>query len=95
MNSKITQEYDYIIIDTPPVLSVTDPLIVSKYADGVLYVVAYNKTKRDDAKAGLAQLEKNNANVLGSVFANIDIKRFKGYHSYDYYNYSSDNGKLH
>ncbi len=91
----LRKEYDYIIIDTPPVLSVTDPLIVSKYADGVLYVVAYNKTKRDDAKAGLAQLEKNNANVLGSVFANIDIKRFKGYHSYDYYNYSSDNGKLH
>ncbi|HOP57415.1 MAG TPA: CpsD/CapB family tyrosine-protein kinase [Bacillota bacterium] len=85
--AKLRKEYDYIIVDTPPVLSVTDSLIVSKYADGVLYVVAYNKTKKDDAKAGLLQLQKNHARVLGSVFANIDIKKFKGYHGYDYYSH--------
>lgn len=89
--NELRKEYDYIVIDTPPVLSVTDPLIVSKYVDGVVYVVAYNKTKKDDAKEGLSQLRQNNANIVGSVLANIDVRKTKGYgyKGYHYY-YSSD-----
>jgi len=89
--NELRKEYEYIVIDTPPVLSVTDPLIVSKIVDGVIYVVAYNKTKKDDAKEGLNQLRQNNANVVGSVLANIDVRKTKGYgyKGYHYY-YSSD-----
>jgi len=87
----LRKEYDYIVIDTPPVLSVTDPVIVSKLADGVVYVVAYNKTKKDDAKEGLKILRRNNANVIGGVLANIDFRKSKGYHGYSYhYAYQSD-----
>ncbi len=84
---QLRKEYDYIIIDTPPVLSVTDPLIVSKYVDGVVYVVAFNKTKKDAAKEGLNQLKSNNANVIGSVLANIDVRKSRGYGSYKGYHY--------
>jgi len=83
--SQLRKEYDYIVIDSPPVLSVTDALIISKYVDGVLYVVAYNKTKKEDAKSGLVQLQKNNARVLGSVFTNVDVRKTRGYYEYDYY----------
>jgi len=87
----LRKEYDYIVIDTPPVLSVTDPVIVSKLVDGVVYVVAYNKTKKDDAKEGLKILRRNNANVIGGVLANIDFRKSKGYHGYSYhYAYQSD-----
>jgi capsular exopolysaccharide synthesis family protein len=87
----LRKEYDYIVIDTPPVLSVTDPVVVSKLADGVVYVVAYNKTKKDDAKEGLKILRLNNANVIGGVLANIDFRKSKGYHGYSYhYAYQSE-----
>jgi len=87
----LRKEYDYIVIDTPPVLSVTDPVIVSKLADGVVYVVAYNKTKKDDAKEGLKILRRNNANIIGGVLANIDFRKSKGYHGYSYhYAYQSE-----
>lgn len=80
---KLRGKYDVIIVDSPPVLSVTDALVISKIVDGVLYVVAYNQTKKEEAKVGLSQLQESNANVLGSVFANVDPKE-SGY-NYSYY----------
>lgn len=81
----LRNEYEYIIIDTPPVLSVTDAAIISKLADGVVYVAAYNKTKKDDCKEGLRQLQENNANIIGGVLANVDVRKTKGYRGYHYY----------
>ncbi len=84
----LKKEYDYILIDTPPVLSVTDALIVSKFVDGVIYVVAYNQTKKEEAKLGLKQLKENKAEIIGGVLANVDIKKTKG--AYNYYYYESE-----
>ncbi len=81
----LRNEYEYIIIDTPPVLLVTDAAIISKLADGVVYVAAYNKTKKDDCKEGLRQLQENNANIIGGVLANVDVRKTKGYRGYHYY----------
>ncbi len=89
MVEELRKEYDVIIVDTPPVLSVTDALVVSKIVDGVLYVVAYNQTKREEAKAGLQQLQEYEANVIGGVLANIDLKKTRG--SYYYYSYDEKN----
>jgi len=75
--------YDVIIVDSPPVLSVTDAFVISNLVNGVIYVVAYNQTKKEDAKVGLQQLRDADINVLGSVFANVDPK-ITGY-SYNYY----------
>jgi capsular exopolysaccharide synthesis family protein len=80
---KLRNKYDVIIVDSPPVLSVTDALVISKIVDGVLFVVAYNQTKKEEAKSGLNQLQDSKANVLGSVFANVDPKE-SGY-NYNYY----------
>jgi capsular exopolysaccharide synthesis family protein len=87
----LRQDYDYIIIDTPPVLSVTDPVILSALADGVVYIVAYNRTKKDDAKEGLKILRRNNARIIGGVLGNIDFRKTKGYHGYHYhYSYGEE-----
>jgi capsular exopolysaccharide synthesis family protein len=81
---QLRKEYDYIIIDTPPVLSVTDALIVSKIVDGVVFVAAYNKTRKEDSKEALKMLRTNNAFVIGGVLANIDMRRRRGYYRYGY-----------
>ncbi|MGE4572000.1 MAG: CpsD/CapB family tyrosine-protein kinase [Candidatus Izemoplasmatales bacterium] len=79
----VKSKYDVIIVDSPPVLSVTDAFIISKMVEGVIYVVAYNQTKKEEAKMGLKQLQDAGINILGSVFANVDPK-ITGY-SYNYY----------
>lgn len=81
---ELRKEYDYIIVDTPPLLSVTDPLIVSKYVDGVIFVVAYNQTKKDDAKTALEQLRLNKADIIGGVLADVDMRKHKYYYNYQY-----------
>jgi len=81
----LRKDYDYIVVDTPPVLSVTDPLVVSKYVDGVVFVAAYNKTRKEDSKEGLRLLRANNANVIGGVLANIDVRKNRGYYGKNYY----------
>ncbi|MBI9008850.1 MAG: CpsD/CapB family tyrosine-protein kinase [Tenericutes bacterium] len=82
--NELRSEYDYIVVDSPPVLSVTDALIISKYVDGVIYVAAYNQTKKENAKAGMDQLKENGANILGAVLANIDVRKSGGIYGYYY-----------
>lgn len=88
MVNELRKEYDYIVIDTPPVLSVTDALVVSKFVDGVIYVAAFNQTKKDNAKTGLEQLQENGAYIIGAVLANIDVRKAQG--NYGYYYYSNN-----
>ncbi|PKK94837.1 MAG: capsular biosynthesis protein [Tenericutes bacterium HGW-Tenericutes-5] len=82
---KFRKEYDYIVIDSPPVLTVTDALVISSLADGVVYIASYKKTKKDQAKHGLKQLKENGANVIGAVLSNVDAKKSNGYYNYYYY----------
>lgn len=81
---KLRTMYDVIIVDSPPVLSVTDAFAISALVDGVLYVVAYNQTKKEEAKVGLTQLQNTDALILGAVFANVDPK-VAGTSYYGYY----------
>ena len=83
--TKLRDEYDYIVVDSPPVLTVTDALIISEFVDAVVYIVSYKKTKKEQAKLALRQLKENNANVVGAVLSNIDVKKSNNYYNYYYY----------
>ncbi|MGD9761997.1 MAG: CpsD/CapB family tyrosine-protein kinase [Candidatus Izemoplasmatales bacterium] len=85
---RMREIYDYIIVDSPPVLTVTDALIISNLVDCVIYIVSYKKTKKDQAKLALKQLKENNANVIGAVLSNIDVKQNRDY--YNYYSYKRE-----
>lgn len=78
---KIKEEYEYVIIDTPPILFVTDAQIISQYVDGCLFVVASGETEKDAAKKAKDLLEKVGANIIGVVLNKTDKT-----HSYAYYN---------
>ena len=61
-------EYNYVIIDLPPVMSVSDPLAMSKNIDGMVVVVRHGHTKRSEIVETMRQINLVNVNVLGFVY---------------------------
>jgi capsular exopolysaccharide synthesis family protein len=72
---------EYILIDTPPVIAVTDAAVLAPRVDGVFLVVNAGKTKRDLAVKAKDILQKVNANLLGVVLNNAKLDRS----AYEYY----------
>jgi len=81
------EKYDYIILDTPPVSAVVDPLIVSKLADGVVFVIEANRTKKQFVKDSLAQLENAQANIIGLVLKSVKSRGYDYKYKYRYEEY--------
>ncbi|MDY6141981.1 MAG: CpsD/CapB family tyrosine-protein kinase [Bacilli bacterium] len=79
-------KYDYVIIDCPPVLAVSDAILVSKLADACLFVVSARHTEKLAAKEAINVLKQNNVNLIGVVYTNIR-KGDEAYYSskYRYY----------
>jgi polysaccharide biosynthesis transport protein len=80
------EQYDYIVIDTPPVLTVTDPVVLSRFADSVLLVVRAESTTNDALLRTHEILEQCHAPLLGTVlnamnFASAQYAHYFG-HSY-------------
>lgn len=90
---EMERSYEYIIIDTPPVLMVTDAQVLSKYADGTLLVVASGEADKDAVKRAKELLDKVDANIIGVVLNKLDTSR-RGYYGYYYqYYYGHDSEK--
>lgn len=85
---KCREEYDVILIDTPPVLSFADASIISKVVDGVLLVVAANQTKKSTVVEAKKNLDKVGAQVIGVILTKVKFKK-----NANYYRYNSDKGK--
>jgi protein-tyrosine kinase len=79
----MSERYDYIIIDTPPLGSMIDAAIIAAKTDGTILLIAYKAIDYKREKKVKEQLEKANANVIGVVLNKIPKKYFKDY----YYNY--------
>lgn len=67
----LKEEYEIIILDLPPVLSVTDASILSEYVDGLLLVVRHNSTHIDSVEETIRQLRLVNAKVLGFLYNDV------------------------
>lgn len=78
----LREEFDYIILDTPPVLLVTDSQILSTKADGTILVVKSEKTKKTEVKDSIELLKKVNANIIGTVLNGVNSKENKHYSYY-------------
>lgn len=86
---QLSQEYDHIIIDTPPVLAVTDAIIISQYAGVNLLVARYAKSQMKELELSLSRFEQANVKVNGFILN--DIQRAGAGYGYGYgygYNYS-------
>jgi capsular exopolysaccharide synthesis family protein len=78
------QHFEWVIIDSPPVMAVTDSSIVAHVATGVVFVIGSDMTSRQTAQRSLDQLEKANAKVVGAILNRVDLKHH-GYYYSQYY----------
>jgi capsular exopolysaccharide synthesis family protein len=76
---RLRQEYDHIVIDTPPVLVVSDARVLGRLVDMILIVVAWDKTRRAQLMEALRQFETANLRVNGLIMTQIDPKGMKRY----------------
>jgi capsular exopolysaccharide synthesis family protein len=73
--------FDWIVLDSPPMMAVTDPAIVAHAADGVLFVIGAEMTTRQAAQSALEQLDAAHARFVGAVLNRVDLKRNSYYYS--------------
>jgi capsular exopolysaccharide synthesis family protein len=83
----IRTQYDCVIIDTPPLLVVTDPAVVTPLVDGVLLTIRLSKNARPHAERAKEVLTTLGAPILGVVVNGVDPKRSRTY-GYDSYRYN-------
>ena len=86
--SMLKEQYDYVIIDSPPVDLVADAVALSSLCDGVLFVVRANQSERGAVIHGMEQLEYAGANVIGFVFNGVTSDTASGYGKYRYRKYA-------
>lgn len=80
---KLKDDYDTIIIDTPPVGQVTDAAILAGTTDGAILVFACSQTRIDMAKRAKKALASVNSNIIGTVLTKVDTGR-GNYYNYEY-----------
>ncbi|MDR1329736.1 MAG: CpsD/CapB family tyrosine-protein kinase [Oscillospiraceae bacterium] len=68
---EMSERFDYVFIDLPPVLPVSDPLVLSGRLTGVVIVVQAGQTKKDEVRATLERLKLAQTNVLGFVLNRV------------------------
>jgi capsular exopolysaccharide synthesis family protein len=79
----LLQYYDYVIVDTPPILPVTDALVISGVVDMTLLIASQKRSKRRQAHRAVDQLRQVDAPVVGTVFNSVPGGL--GYGAYAYY----------
>lgn len=86
----LREKADIVIFDAPPVIAVADAIVMSRYLDGVLFVVSLKSTPREAVQAAKDQLEQVGANILGAVVNRMDSTSgyfyyyyIRGYHETD------------
>ena len=89
-------KYDYIILDAPPCLNISDAAIIGKLSDGVIYVISSAQTRIDNASHAINQLRALDIPIIGVILNRFSPKAwsvygYSGYgygYGYSYYSYS-------
>ncbi len=82
---EMAANYDYIFLDAPPIMLVSDPITISTYANAVILAIEHGKTEKDLAKKAVDSLKQVNANIIGAVFNNIPVSNQSNYYYYRSY----------
>jgi capsular exopolysaccharide synthesis family protein len=77
-------QFDWVVIDSPPVMAVTDPNILANLADSVVFVIGAEMTSYKIAQHAVEQLERGRAVFAGAVLNKVQIQRHAYYYSHYY-----------
>ena len=91
---EIRKRYAWVILDSPPIISLTDSVILASMADIVALVVKHNESERDLIQRCLHTVRNVNPHIIGAILNNVDIERSfsKDYYYAGYY-YASAEGE--
>lgn len=92
---ELRQRYDFILIDTPPVLAVPDARVIAPQADCVLYIVHWNSTTRTQVRQGLEMFSLFGLKVTGLVLSKVDAAQMKRYGYGGQYGYDAYRSKYY
>lgn len=87
--TELEERCDLVLLDTPPCIPVTDPLIMAARADGVVLVLNAGNTRKNAVRHVCTLLERARARTVGVVFNCVQANK-GGYYYYTYYQYSGD-----
>jgi capsular exopolysaccharide synthesis family protein len=92
---ELRRQFDFVVLDSPPAITVADAMILAAHADGVILVAHGGVTTRDSLRHARKLLAATNARMLGVVLNNVDLRSadYKYYYSYyygDYYRHMVD-----
>ena len=79
------ETYDYVFLDMPPVLAVTDAALMSSRVDGTVIILGSGDIGPDEGKQAKSLLEKVHANILGVILNKVPQHHKSGYYYYYYY----------
>ena len=80
--------FDVVLLDSPPLLAVTDAAVLSTMVDGVVLVIRTERTKRDAVRRALGHIRSVRGRLLGAVLNDVDLRSGAYYGSYGHYYYS-------
>jgi len=88
---RLAEMYDMVVFDTPPLMAVSDALVLMRDVDRTLFLVRWEKTRRETVLAGIKQALEAGANLAGTVLTQVNVKKHASYDYGDsgYYYYGS------
>ena len=95
--TQLQQIYDYVVIDSPPIMPVSDALLLSTIVDGVLLVTNASRTPKQQVRAARARLEYARAKIFGTVLNRIRVHQseYQYYYHQGYYTPQDEDAALH
>jgi capsular exopolysaccharide synthesis family protein len=92
---ELRRNFNWVLIDSPPVISLTDSVILASLVDLVAFVVRHSENDKDMIRRCVTSLRNVNQNVIGAVLNDVDLARshYRDYYYAGYYYYGADQEK--
>jgi capsular exopolysaccharide synthesis family protein len=92
--STLGEHFDWVILDSPPVMAVTDASVIAHLTTGVVFVLGSEQVNRHVARNAVEQLRASKATILGAILNRVDVKRnpyyYANYYKHEYAGYYND-----
>lgn len=84
----LKQNFDFVLFDSPPILAVSDALVLSRLADGLILVIRAGQTPISALKQTKIRIESHKINLLGVIINGVSLLEQEGYYAKQYYHYA-------